>query len=194
MTLDTPWFSAAPRPAAFVRTSIRTKTSSRERVMEIRRIHRDEGDAVGRLWDRMCREMEDGGPLTERGRGDLSRMLAVSAFHRDAFCLVAVDDTADDTADDTDGPRIAGFVNGRTTAEDGLLPCLAGEIDSLYVVPEERGRGISRALAEAAVHWLRDHGARTVHYLSCADAHDDHRFWQSLGFEPDMICLSLYRE
>lgn len=152
--------------------------------MEIRRIHRDEGDAVGRLWDRMCREMDDGGPLTERGRGDLSRMLAVSAFHRDAFCLVAAE---------PDG-RIIGFVNGRATAEDGLLPCLEGEIDSLYVVPEERGRGISRALAHAAVRWLRDGGAHTIRNLSCADAHDDHRFWKALGFEADMVCLSLYQE
>lgn len=151
--------------------------------MEIRRIHRDEGDAVGRLWDRMCREIEDGGPLTERGRGDLSRMLAVAAFHRDAFCLVATRDG-----------RVVGFVNGRITAEDGLLPCLDGEIDSLYVVPEERGQGISRALAEAAIRWLREHGAHSIRYLSCADAHDDHRFWRSLGFEPDMVCLSLYRE
>ncbi|MFG2089500.1 MULTISPECIES: GNAT family N-acetyltransferase [unclassified Spirillospora] len=107
----------------------------------------------------------------------------VSAFHRDAFCLVAADRDA----------RIAGFVNGRVTAEDGLLPCVDGEIDSLYVVPEERGKGISHALAEAAVGWLRTRGARSIRYLSCADAHDDHRFWQTLGFEPDMVCLSLYQ-
>jgi hypothetical protein len=49
-------------------------------------------------------------------------MLAVSAWHRDAFCLVAVD-----------GVQVIG-------------------------------------------------------------AHDDHRFWRGLGFEPDMVCLSLYRD
>ena len=49
-------------------------------------------------------------------------------------------------------------------------------------------------LAEAAVGWLRDQGAHTIRYLSCADAHDDHRFWQGLGFESDMVCLSLYRD
>lgn len=104
--------------------------------MEIRRIHQGEGDVVGELWDRMCREDEDGGPLTERGRRDLSRMLAMSAWHRDAFCLVAVD-----------GVQVIGFVNGRTGIGDGLLPGVLGEIDSLYVVPEERDKGISRALA-----------------------------------------------
>ncbi|MFC9977507.1 GNAT family N-acetyltransferase [Spirillospora sp. NPDC127200] len=151
--------------------------------MEIRRIREGEGDAVGGLWDRMCREIEDGGPLTERGRRNLSRMLAMSAWHRDAFCLVAVDEG-----------RIVGFVNGRLDDEDGLLPCLGGEIDSLYVVPERRGTGAARALAEAAIRWLREREVHTVRYLSCADAADDHRFWQDLGFEPDMVCLSLYRE
>ncbi|CAM4522990.1 N-acetyltransferase domain-containing protein [Nocardia ninae] len=151
--------------------------------MEIRRIHESEGDTVGGLWDRMCREIEDGGPLTEHGRRNLSRMLAMCAWHRDAFCLVAVD-----------GGRIIGFVNGCTDIGDGLLPGLSGEVDSLYVVPEERGKGVSRALAEAAVSWLRDRGAATVRYLSCADAHDDHKFWKELGFEPDMVCLSLYRD
>ncbi|WP_433337721.1 GNAT family N-acetyltransferase [Spirillospora sp. CA-294931] len=151
--------------------------------MEIRRIHEAEGDEVGGLWDRMCREIEDGGPLTDEGRRNLSRMLAMSAWHRDAFCFVAAD-----------AGRIIGFVNGTVGDEDGLLPGLLGEIDSLYVVPEERGRGVSRELALAAVGLMRDRGAHTIRYLSCADAHDDHRFWQGLGFEADMVCLSLYRE
>lgn len=151
--------------------------------MKIRRIHESEGDAVGGLWDRMCRETEDAGPLTERGRRNLSRMLAMSAWHRDAFCLVALDEG-----------RIVGFVNGRLGDGDGLLPGLSGEIESLYVVPERRGTGVSRTLAEAAVNRLRDQDAHTIRYLSCAGADNDHRFWQGLGFEPDMVCLSLYRD
>ncbi|MBF6331734.1 GNAT family N-acetyltransferase [Nocardia transvalensis] len=151
--------------------------------MEIRRIRDSEGEIVGGLWDRMCRETEDGGPLTAWGRRNLSRMLAMSAWHRDAFCLVAAD-----------GDRIIGFVNGRISIGDGLLPGLLGEIDSLYVLPEERDKGNSKALADAAVAWLQERGATTIRYLSCVDAVDDHRFWQGLGFEPDMMCLSLYRE
>ena len=149
--------------------------------MEIRRIRDGEGDAVGRLWDRMCQEVPDGGPLTEQGRLNLSRMLDVSAWHRDAFCLVAVD-----------GDEIVGFVNGRVDVEDGLLPGQTGRIDSLYVVTSLRGKGVSRSLGEAAIEWLRERGAHTIRYLSCVDATDDHGFWQSLGFEPDMVCLSSY--
>jgi GNAT superfamily N-acetyltransferase len=149
--------------------------------MEIRRIRDGEGETVGHLWDRMCREIPDGGPLTERGRRNLSRMLDVSAWHRDAFCLVTVDDG-----------EIVGFVNGRVDVEDGLLPGLGGQIDSLYVVPPMRGKGTSRALAEAAMAWLRERGAHTIRYLSCVDATEDHDFWGALGFEPDMVCLSHY--
>ena len=149
--------------------------------MEIRRIRDGGGDAVGELWDRMCREVPDGGPLTEQGRRNLSRMLDVSAWHRDAFCLVAVV-----------GGEIVGFVNGRLDTEDVLLPGLFGQIDSLYVVPSSRGGGVGRALAEAAVAWLRERAAHTIRYLSCVDAEEDHRFWQALGFTTDMVCLSSY--
>jgi GNAT superfamily N-acetyltransferase len=153
-------------------------------MMEIRRIHEGEGDTVGGLWDRMGIETEDGGPLTATARRDLSRMLAISAWHRDAFCLVAL----------VEG-WIVGFVSGRLDYEAGLLPCLRGEIDSLYVVPEERAATeIRRALAEAAITWLRDRDARIIRTLSDVGDHDDHRFWRQLAFEPDMVCLSLYRD
>jgi GNAT superfamily N-acetyltransferase len=148
--------------------------------MEIRRIRDGEGAAVGHMWDRMCREVPDGGPLTERGRRNLSRMLDVSAWHRDAFCLVACDGD------------VIGFVNGRIDVEDGLLPGQGGQIDSLYVLPDWRGKGVSSALAVAAIEWLRERGAHTIRYLSCVDAETDHEFWRSLGFEPDMVCLSSY--
>ncbi|HEX6357576.1 GNAT family N-acetyltransferase [Actinophytocola sp.] len=149
--------------------------------MEIRRIHDGEGEVAGHLWDRMCREVPDGGPLTEEGRRRLSRMLDIAAWHRNAFCLVAVD-----------GKELVGFVNGRVDDEDGLLPGQEGRIDSLYVVPPLRGKGVSRALAEAAVAWLRARGAHTIRCLSCAGATEDHGFWQTLGFEPDMVVLSNY--
>jgi len=150
--------------------------------MEIRRVSDGEGEVVGRLWDRMCQEVPDGGPLTRGGRRNLSRMVDIAAWHRDAFCLVAVV-----------GGEIVGFVNGRVDVEDGLLPGLGGAIDSLYVVPALRGNGVSRALAEAAVDWLLKAGVHTIRYLSCVDALEDHGFWRSLGFEADMVCLSRYR-
>jgi GNAT superfamily N-acetyltransferase len=152
-------------------------------MTEIRRIHEHEADAVVELWDRMCRETPDGGPLTEGGRRHIATMLGIAAWHHETFCLVAVE-----------GGEPVGFVAGRLDPGDGLLPCLAGEINEFYVRPDAHGRGISRDLARAAVDWLRARDVWTVRNLVCADDREAQGFWRSLGFTPDMVCLSLYRD
>jgi GNAT superfamily N-acetyltransferase len=149
--------------------------------IEIRRIADEEGDPVAELWDRMCREIPDGGPLTPKGKRNIARWLTVSAFHAHAFCLVAVDNST-----------IVGFVNGRTDIGDGLLPGTLGVVESLYVVSESRGVGLSRRLARAAVDWLREHGASTIRTDICIDNTEARDFWIGLGFDADMVCMSLY--
>lgn len=150
---------------------------------QIRRITEPEAPVVAALWDRMCRDVLDGGPLTPSGLRNISRMLSVSAFHHQTACLVAVE-----------GSTVVGFALTRVDPGDGLLPGLLGELGELYVVPEARGHGISRALASAAVTWLRERDVWTIRKLICADAHREQAFWQAAGFEPDMTCLSLYRD
>jgi ribosomal protein S18 acetylase RimI-like enzyme len=152
-------------------------------MVEIRRIRDVEGDVVAGLWSEMTAAVADGGPLSERGRRNIALMLQASAWHRRAFCLVAVEDE-----------RIVGFVNGTLDTGDGLLPGAAGEVDALHVVPAVRGRGLSRRLAETAVAWLRERGASTVRMLVCAEDAEAIAFWRSLGFEADMTVLSLYGE
>jgi ribosomal protein S18 acetylase RimI-like enzyme len=151
-------------------------------MFEIRWIQEHEADEVAGLWDRMCRETPDGGPLSESGRRHIASMLAVSAWHHETFCLVAVD-----------GAELVGFVTGRVDPGDGLLPCLAGESNAFYVRPDAHGRGLSRRLATAAVDRLRARDVWTVRNLVCAEDRAAQAFWRSLGFEPDMVCLSLYR-
>ncbi|MEV0649558.1 GNAT family N-acetyltransferase [Phytomonospora sp. NPDC050363] len=150
---------------------------------EIRRITEAEADPVAELWDRMCREIPDGGPLDEAARTRISRMLAAGAWHHSAFCLVAVHDS-----------RPLGFVNGRVDPGDGLLPGLVGEIDSLWVAPEIRAAGVGAALSAAAVALLRDRGVWTVRTLVCAGNDEAAAFWRGAGFEADMTCFSLYRD
>lgn len=151
-------------------------------MIDIRRIAEHEAAAVAALWDRMCRELPDGGPLTPTGLANITRMLSASAFHHQTACLVAVE-----------GPAVVGFALTRVDPGDGLLPGLVGELAEFYVAPEARGRGISRALAAAAVDRLRERDVQTVRKLICAGAQREQEFWRAAGFEADMMCLSLYR-
>lgn len=150
-------------------------------MIEIRRIAEDEGDQVATLWDQMCREIPDGGPLTPKGLRNLARMLGMSAWHQHAFCLVAVD-----------GDTIVGFVNGRLDLLDGLLPGVVGNLESIYVVPAERGQGLTHRLLEEAIAWLRAREASVIRTEMCIDA--SHQLWLDLGFEKDMVTLSLYEQ
>lgn len=150
-------------------------------MIDITRIEPSQAQAVAALWDRMCREAVDGGPLTTRGLANIDRMLQMASFHHETACLVA-----------TDSEAIRGFVLARVDPGDGLLPSLVGEVQELYAVPEARHGGLSTELASGAVSWLRGHGARTIRTLVCADNTESREFWQRQGFEADMVCLSLY--
>jgi GNAT superfamily N-acetyltransferase len=150
-------------------------------MIEIRRIAEDEGDPVATLWDQMCREVPDGGPLKPRGFRNLSRMLAISAWHQHAFCLVAVD-----------GAQIQGFINGRTSIVDGLLPGTVGHLESLYVTPSARGQGLTHRLLNEAITWLRTRNVGVIRTEICIDNHEAHQTWLDHGFEKDMVTLSLY--
>lgn len=153
-------------------------------MQEIRRITETQSATVTALWDRMCREIPDGGPLTPAGRRNIDRYLQIASWHRDTFCLVATG---------TAGKPI-GFVVGRLDIGDGLLPGLAGEIHELYVVPEAAdAASLGIELAREAVDRLRKCGAGTIRKLVAADQPETIAFWQSEGFESDMTCLSLYR-
>jgi hypothetical protein len=150
--------------------------------MEIRRIQEPEAAEVVALWDDMCRAVIDGGPLTEHGRRHLERMLAMQAWHQQSFCLVAA------------GPeRIEGFVCATASAGTGLLPGLVGEVEESYARPDAP-EGVRRELVEAAVAALRERGADPIRSTMGADDPEAKELFEGLGFEADMICLSLYRK
>jgi hypothetical protein len=186
-------------------------------VTEIRRIIDVDGEAeqTVELWDRMCRETPDGGPLRPVGRANLKRMLAMQAWHRESFCLVAVEPPdeppaawtpaawtpADQTpagatpADRTPaGDVVVGFVTGHVAAGDGLLPGAVGELNERYVVPGHPDAGaLRRRLVEAAVTELRRGGAGWVVRAQLdKDDHAERAFLEGFGFEADMITMSLY--
>jgi ribosomal protein S18 acetylase RimI-like enzyme len=194
-------------------------------MTEIRRIADADAEAeqAVELWDRMCRETPDGGPLRPAGRANLKRMLAMLAWHRGSFCLVAVErapaprrapsappsapaeraapaerppasEPAGPAGPDADAGRIVGFVTGRVDSGDGLLPGAAGEIESWYVVPEHPdAAALRRRLLEAAIAHLRAGGVEWVIRTELdRDDRAEQAFLEGLGFEADMVTMSLY--
>jgi hypothetical protein len=143
----------------------------------IRRIREHDAAAVTDLLDRMCRETPDGGPLTPRGRRAIQRMLEAAEWHRDTFCLVAVD-----------GDELTGFVVGTLDAGDGLLPCPAGKVEETYAAAV----GLRRRLTEAAVARLREMGAGTIRCTLDRDDTARRTLLKDLGFAFDMITMSRY--
>ena len=55
-------------------------------------------------------------------------------------------------------------------------------LEELYVVPERRGRGLGRALMEAAIELARDRGAADMHLGTSEDDVAARGLYESLGF------------
>jgi ribosomal protein S18 acetylase RimI-like enzyme len=55
-------------------------------------------------------------------------------------------------------------------------------LEELYVVPERRGRGLGRALMEAAIALARDRGAADIHLGTSEDDVAARALYESLGF------------
>ena len=165
-------------------------------MTEIRRIIDADGEAeqTVELWDRMCRETPDGGPLSRVGRANLKRMLAMQAWHRESFCLVAVEPPDEPPDGGTPGGVVVGFVTGHVATGDGLLPGAVGELNERYVLPEHPdAEALRRRLVEAAVAELRRGGAGWVVRAQLdKDDHAERAFLEGFGFEADMITMSLY--
>jgi ribosomal protein S18 acetylase RimI-like enzyme len=63
------------------------------------------------------------------------------------------------------------------------------EIETLSVLESERGGGVGRALAEAAVETAREAGARAVSVGVAHTNADAIRFYQREGFEPFYVLM-----
>ena len=71
------------------------------------------------------------------------------------------------------------------TTSHGLEYSLSAEIEDLYVLPQERGRGIASALIEAACNWCRRQGCNVVLVTVTPQGDAAHRlmdFYQQRGF------------
>jgi GNAT superfamily N-acetyltransferase len=70
-----------------------------------------------------------------------------------------------------------------TVASPVLLPDRYCYISSVYVVPEERQKGVLRALLAAAEQWCRDRGITEMRLNNSTTAPAARASWSALGFD-----------
>jgi diamine N-acetyltransferase len=64
-----------------------------------------------------------------------------------------------------------------------------GEIDSLYVTPEFRGKGVGKILTERSLEWLQSNRCNPIR-LAISYGHESViSFYQKIGFYPRMTIL-----
>jgi ribosomal protein S18 acetylase RimI-like enzyme len=124
----------------------------------------DDVDAIGRLLHAFNVEYDSPTPdpprlaarfLTLLGKGDTSVLLS------------------------GDGPDAIAVMRFRDSIWSEALECYLAE---LYVVPELRGRGIGRALLEAAIEHARDRGADFMDLGTSEDDAAARALYEKLGF------------
>jgi GNAT superfamily N-acetyltransferase len=98
--------------------------------------------------------------------------------------LRALFELAEDSAEELDSYIDAGRV--LAALEDdrviGHLQLIEGEVKNMAVLPERQGRGVGRALIEAAIELARGEGRSTLVVATAAADIGNLRFYQRLGF------------
>jgi diamine N-acetyltransferase len=86
---------------------------------------------------------------------------------------------------ETGGPGPVGYCIS-TISQDG-----SGEIDSIFIDDNHRGRGIGDTLIRNSVAWLQKHGCVRIR-VAVAHGHDSVlSFYRKYGFFPRMTCLEM---
>jgi ribosomal protein S18 acetylase RimI-like enzyme len=131
---------------------------------QVRRADLDDADAVGRLLDDFNREYDEPSPGSDALAERIRELLGGGQF---VVLLVG------------DGPDGLAVLRFRPAIWTRALECYLAE---LYVVPALRGRGLGRALMEAALEVARREGADRIELGTSDDDVAARGLYESLGF------------
>jgi ribosomal protein S18 acetylase RimI-like enzyme len=134
--------------------------------LDVRRAELSDAEVIGRLLHDFNTEFDEHSP----GRGPLAERARELLAAGEITVLLG-------GGDDPQGLAVLRF---RPAIWTNALECYLAE---LYVVPDRRGRGLGRALMEAAIELARREGAN---YMDLGTAEDDvaaRALYESLGFD-----------
>jgi hypothetical protein len=149
-------------------------------MTEIRRIRVDEASIVRELYRGAVDELaksypEDRIGISDQGLSNLETQFRLGAAHEDEATFVA-----------DEGGELVGFVTA-SISRGRALPGAVGEIHELSASDGDH----ERRLAETAIRWLSEQGARAIFHTEDA-VHPQREPWESLGFEVDVLRFSRY--
>jgi GNAT superfamily N-acetyltransferase len=140
-------------------------------------------DEIGPLWERLQAHHEAVSPYKDGQFAsiDFAERKAMLARKAEAGALRV------DIARARDGSA-AGYCVSSMNRE------LTGEIDSLFVLEEWRGRGVGRALMESALRWMDAAGARSKIIGVGRGNEQAFGFYEKFGFLPRVTILRQTRK
>lgn len=91
--------------------------------------------------------------------------------------------------------RLLGLVSLFLKAQeesDVRLPCRYVDLDTLYVRPESKGRGIGTALYQAACQWAKEQGADRMELMTLGENRSARAFYGKMGMQEQQVILTTF--
>ena len=104
----------------------------------------------------------------------IEELTAIAATHPDYLVLAAFD--SGEPVGFAEVSLRRDYVNGCDTSPVAFL-------EGIYVAPDQRKRGIARALVDAALDWARERGIGEFASDALLENHASHAFHAAIGFE-----------
>ena len=90
--------------------------------------------------------------------------------------------------------QLLGLVSLFLKEEESAIrfPCRYVDLDTLYVRPEAKGRGIGTALYQAACQWAKKQGADRVKLMTLSENRDARAFYDKMGMQEQQVILTTF--
>jgi ribosomal protein S18 acetylase RimI-like enzyme len=161
--------------------------------MEIDTPEMDEADALTDLWETLARDQYDHGSYlaAEDNRTPIHESICQHVV-TDGLLVARVSN--DDSGESSDHAHsetdIAGFIMFTTHTGRYQETVSTGIIENLYVVPEQRGKGIGSALLDAAENALKTDGTEVITLDVMVANEAARRFYSRHGYDAHRMTMA----